>query len=57
MSAANSALEQEVKRMAQVSSSHWVLSAGITSHSLVLTLSRMGHCVQQPVSAAGSIGL
>ncbi len=46
MSAAKSALEQEVKRMAQMSSSHWVLSAAITSPSFVLTLSHVGHHVQ-----------
>lgn len=45
MSATNSALEQEVQRMAQVSSSRWVLSASITSYSLVLTLSHIGHFV------------
>ena len=57
MSAAKCALEQEVKRMAHVSSSYWLLSAGITSHSLVLTLSHIGHRVQRSVSAAASIGL
>ena len=40
--------------MAQVSSSRGVLSAGITSHSRVLTLSHVGHRVQQSVSAAAS---
>ncbi len=34
MSAAKSTLEQEVKRMAQVSSSYWLLSVAITSLSL-----------------------
>jgi hypothetical protein len=56
MSATKSALEQEVQRMAQVSSSRWVLSASITSYSLVLTPSHIGHCVQPSVSAAASIG-
>jgi len=42
VAAANFALEQEVKRMAQVSSSHWVLASGTTSQSLVLTVSHIG---------------
>jgi hypothetical protein len=42
MAAANFAFEQEIKSNAQVSSSHWVLSAGTTFQSLVVTDSHMG---------------